>query len=181
MLGKKVCVTRKKTKIKQILIWWHMSFYLLENNARQLRARNGTILNHHHLKVMTCRKCQILIHYLPIKKKAKWCCYFTAEYFRAGLICLNTVSNLHLWHHFALNTNRNVTWRQRLKECSKCKWIIFISFSEMHPDTSGFHSLRFISSLRIILCSCVSILHLIIPWSSAESFKLLYGPVAGKL
>lgn len=46
-----------------------MLFYLLENNARQLRARNGTILNHHHLKVMTCRKCQILIHYLPSKKK----------------------------------------------------------------------------------------------------------------
>lgn len=46
-----------------------MLFYLLENNARQLRARNGTILNHHHLKVMTCRKCQILIRYSPIKKK----------------------------------------------------------------------------------------------------------------
>lgn len=42
--------------------------YLLESSAKQLRAKNGTIPDHHHLKVTTCRKYQTPIRYLSIRK-----------------------------------------------------------------------------------------------------------------
>lgn len=53
--------------------------YLLENSAKQLRAKNGTILDHHHLKVTTCRKCQILIRYSPINKSKNGADILTCE------------------------------------------------------------------------------------------------------
>lgn len=57
-----VCCTRKLWKTQLCF------FYLSKNSAKQLKARNCTIPNHHHLRGRTCRKCQILTHYLPVEK-----------------------------------------------------------------------------------------------------------------
>lgn len=105
-------------------------------------------------------------------KKAKWCWYFTAKILGLVLHVFRHISNLHLCHHSASNTNRKWTWREIFKECSKCERSIFISFSWNVPsEIWGFHSPRFISHLWITLCLGTSILQAIVPWLSTEPLK----------